>query len=118
VLAARASRGPGASPPEVDVLGWIVSAGLPVPEQNVRIKVGGVLDELDLAYPELRIDIEYDGWNPHRTRERFDADRARDRRMAAADWDVLRVTSATRRAAFIDELTAVHSQRLDRCRAA
>ncbi len=35
---------------------------------------------IDLCYPDLRIAIEYDGWDFHRGRQSFDADRARGER--------------------------------------
>jgi very-short-patch-repair endonuclease len=48
---------------------------------------------VDLAYPELRLAIEYDGaW--HDERGQFTKDRRRLNRLAAAGWTVLHVTAA------------------------
>lgn len=48
--------------------------------------------ELDFAFPEVKVNVEVDGWAYHRTRERFEADRARDAELAADGWVVLRFT--------------------------
>jgi very-short-patch-repair endonuclease len=50
--------------------------------------------ELDAYWPEQRIAIEVDDWDSHRTREAFESDRARDRRLAAAGIRVVRVTAS------------------------
>jgi len=48
---------------------------------------------LDLAWPELMIELEFDGFAPHSVREVFDDDRARQNALVAAGWTVFRVTS-------------------------
>ena len=65
-------------------------AGPPAPG-----RAGGRVYLLDLAYPDRRVGIEYDGWDAHRTRSAFDGDRARGNDLALAGWTVLRFTSAT-----------------------
>ncbi|HSH58545.1 MAG TPA: hypothetical protein VK988_02675 [Acidimicrobiales bacterium] len=54
---------PGDSDLETRVLRVLVTGGLPVPRQQVPVKVGRRRFKLDLAYPDLRIGIELDGWD-------------------------------------------------------
>ncbi len=46
--------------------------------------------EVDLAWPQLRLCVEFDGWKQHGTREAFVQDRARDRALFQLGWAVLR----------------------------
>jgi very-short-patch-repair endonuclease len=62
--------------------------GLPKPEVN--IKVGPY--EVDFLWRPRRLVVEVDGWQTHRTRSAFEADRARDADLKARDFDVLRFT--------------------------
>ena len=61
---------------EAWVLLAILDAGLPAPEPQVWIDVGGVPTyRLDLAYRRRRVCVEYDGEEAHRGREEYDAER-------------------------------------------
>jgi very-short-patch-repair endonuclease len=84
---------PGDSDMETKVLQWISSAGLPKPVQQHRVTVDGHSYRLDLSYPDLKIAIEYDGWDAHSRRTSFDGDRARQNPLELMDWIVLRYTS-------------------------
>jgi very-short-patch-repair endonuclease len=68
-------------------------AGLPLPEPQHRVVVGGRRRRIDLAYVDERVAIECDSFEWHRTRERFDDDRARANELVLAGWTVLRFTS-------------------------
>jgi very-short-patch-repair endonuclease len=46
----------------------------------------------DLAWPEVGLAVEVDGWETHGTREAFQDDRERDALMVAIGWRVLRFT--------------------------
>ncbi len=46
--------------------------------------------EVDLAWPEVRLCVELDGWTWHRSRTAFVGDRARDRALVGLGWAVLR----------------------------
>ena len=48
----------------------------------------------DLAFPDLRLAIEIDGWAWHHNPERFQEDRRRQNALVAAGWTVLRFTWA------------------------
>jgi very-short-patch-repair endonuclease len=60
----------------------------PRPQTNVLIEG----HEVDAAWPDHELIVELDSWEYHRTRQAFEEDRRRDRRLAAAGWRVLRVT--------------------------
>ena len=78
------------------VVRWLVhEAGLPAPElqYDIRDPAGIFLGRGDLAWPELRVVVEFDG-DVHRERDVFVKDRRRQNRIIAAGWTVLRFTSA------------------------
>ena len=72
----------------------IVLGGLPAPvcQYVVTDECGAFLARVDLAYPELKIAIEYDG-ALHRDADRYANDRWRDNLLVAAGWTVLRFTA-------------------------
>jgi hypothetical protein len=69
-------------------LAFLIDAGLPAPLTNVLIE--GF--EVDCAWPEQRVVVELDSRSVHDTADAFEADRARDRRLEAAGWRVVRIT--------------------------
>lgn len=46
---------------------------------------------VDCHWPDRRVIVELDGWDGHSTRTAFREDRARDRRLAAAGYTVMRI---------------------------
>ncbi len=88
---------PGDSDREVDLARVLVQAGLPRPVPQHQVPVGRTVYVLDLAYPDVRLGVEYDGWAFHRTRTSFDHDRRRGNALALAGWTVLSFTSASDR---------------------
>jgi hypothetical protein len=103
VLAEREpGHAPGDSIREADLLATLTAAGLPVPVLGHRVRIGRRTYKLDLAWPELRIALEFDSWEHHRTFTAFHHDRQRNRRIEATGWHVLPVTSKT----DLDELIA------------
>lgn len=88
------ATGEAESPPESILRLIVVEAGLPVPEAQYEITTvdGRKLYVLDLAWPELRIALEYDGYAAHEHRQDNDAER--DARMAARGWITIRATAA------------------------
>ena len=71
----------------------IVLAGLPEPVVHPLVIVDGIAMHPDLAYPEMRIAIEYEG-DGHREQGRWDRDIDRYAALEAAGWIVVRVTKA------------------------
>jgi len=80
------------SPQETRLRLVLVRAGFPAPVPQFRVfDAEGFVARVDLAYPELRIGIEYDGlW--HAEHRAFVHDRRRLNRLVAAGWLVLHVT--------------------------
>ena len=85
------------SPPESRLRVLLALAGLPaVPQFTVCDADGHFVARVDLAFPDRRIAIEYDGvW--HAERGQFARDRQRLNRLVAAGWTVLHVTAADMR---------------------
>lgn len=72
----------------------IVDAGLPEPELDVDVytHTGVFIGCVDLAYPELKIAIEYEG-DQHRTSpEQWQRDIDKHEQLASAGWRVIRVS--------------------------
>jgi len=67
---------------------FLIRAGLPLPQTNVIVE--GF--EVDCVWPEQRLIVELDGHATHSAAHAFELDRARDRRLEAAGWRVIRIT--------------------------
>jgi hypothetical protein len=83
------------SPPESRVRLWLTLAGLPppVPQYHVLDSFGEFVARVDLAWPRLRIAVEYDGrW--HADPGQLGRDRRRIRALNALGWYVYPVTAA------------------------
>jgi len=103
---------PGESEQEAKIVRWLVGAGLPRPAQQHRVEINGRRYRLDLAYPRQLVGIEYDGWDAHRSRTAFDADRERDIELEEAGWLMLHFTSASKRIYVITKVrNALQSRR-------
>ena len=85
------------SPPESRLRLVLIEHGFPLPEVNWAITTpdGRELVRLDLAWPGLRICVEYDGWAAHAGREAEDAARAAELRRHG--WIVIRVAVGDQR---------------------
>jgi very-short-patch-repair endonuclease len=88
-VALRRCRPLAESPMETRLRLLLVDAGCPEP--TVQHPVGRY--RLDLAYPQLKLAIEYDG-DHHRDRAVFRADVERLNELRALGWTVLRFTAA------------------------
>jgi very-short-patch-repair endonuclease len=84
VVEARLTR----SEAERRLLDLIRRAQLPLPETNVRV----LGHEVDALWPAQRLIVEIDGFDAHGTRAAFERDRARDARLVAAGYRVIRIT--------------------------
>jgi hypothetical protein len=112
---ARAVMGWGdglAGSPMESVLRWaILDAGLPRPvlQHEIRDEAGRFLAFVDMAWPERRVLVEFDG-DVHRERRVFVKDLRRQNGIVLAGWQVLRFSSADvlgRRAAVLRLLAGV-----------
>lgn len=81
------------SPPESWLRLVLIENDIPVPEVNwvITSSAGQELFRLDLAWPRLRICVEYDGWESHAGREIADESRAAELRRHG--WVVHRATA-------------------------
>ncbi len=87
---------PLAGSPMESVLRWLIhEAGLPRPvlQHVIRDAAGAFLGQVDLAWPEHRVVVEFDG-DLHRERRVFVKDLRRQNGIILAGWQVLRFSSA------------------------
>lgn len=85
-----------AGSPMESVLRWLIhEAGLPAPvlQHRVLAEGGGLVGEVDLAWPEAKVLVEFDG-NVHRDRRVFVDDLRRQNGLVLAGWTILRFSSA------------------------
>jgi hypothetical protein len=78
------------SPPESWLRLLVADAGFPLPEPQFEVRdlEGRLVYRLDMAWPEFRVALEYDGYEAHEGRAEADAER--DRRLAGRGWTVVR----------------------------
>jgi very-short-patch-repair endonuclease len=69
------------------------AAHAPAPAVNLPVRVGGRIRVLDLAWPDRKVGVEFDGFVPHSSRRVFDDDRARQNDLVADGWRIFRLTS-------------------------
>lgn len=107
------ATGKAESPPESILRLIVVEAGFPIPEAQYEITMidGRKLYVLDIAWPALRIALEYDGFAAHEERQEYDAER--DQRMAGRGWITIRASAADLRAPsrLLAELQAAFRRR-------
>jgi very-short-patch-repair endonuclease len=82
------------------------SAGLPTPQFQVPVTLGGRQVRLDFVFVSQRVAVEVDGFEFHSGRAQFEDDRFRDAELVAAGWHVLRFTwvQVTHRAWWVAEV--------------
>lgn len=97
---------PGDSEPERRIADVLARAGLPSPTMQHPVEAGGHRYRIDLCYPDLKIAIEYDGWQWHSGRRAFDEDRARANDLVMLGFAVLRFTSRSSDQTIVDMVTA------------
>jgi len=103
---------PGGSRSELDLVTVLRGAGLPPPVPQHQVAAGGTVYVLDLAYPELRLGIEYDGWEAHGTRSALDHAAARGNALELEGWSVLHFTSAASPERVVRDVTAARARAL------
>lgn len=92
-IALAPADGRAESPMETRVRVLLHDAGLPAPTLQHKIyHRGRFVARVDVAYPEQRMVIEYEG-DHHRERSAFRFDLARVDDLIAAGWHVIRVTA-------------------------
>ena len=91
-----AARGGGYAPPESEMeamfYALLEGSDLPRGVRQFWVWDGERWRRLDYAFPEDCLGLEFDGRATHGTREAFQDDRARDRRLQIRGWRILRFT--------------------------
>lgn len=99
----------------------VVDAGFPEPELNADAHdaQGRFLGRVDMAWPEYRIALEYDG-DHHRERETFRHDQRRRNGFTVNGWLVIHATAVdlARPAVLFERLRLAFAERADRTRRA
>jgi very-short-patch-repair endonuclease len=79
-------------------------AGLVPPARQHQVVVGPQVLLVDFAWPDQRVGLEVDGWEPHRHRSSWDRDHDKVNAYQEAGWKVMFVTSNTSEAKTIRQL--------------
>jgi Protein of unknown function (DUF559) len=78
---------------ELDFLAFLDAHGLPRPSTNRIVDLrNGRTHDADCLFAEHRLVVELDGFDTHGTRQAFERDRERDRRLQVAGYRVVRIT--------------------------
>jgi hypothetical protein len=108
LLAQRdASFHPGGSGAELDVLKVIRAADLPIPVQQYPIRVAGHNYDLDYAWPDRKVFLEYYGLPRHSGASAVAYDSRRQTALVAAGWRPVVFTDATTEREMVRSLRAV-----------
>lgn len=83
----------GSTALEARWLRHIREAALPAPELQFQLVLRNRVLLLDVAWPAMRVALEVDGWDAHRTRGAFDTDASRGNLLLEAGWRVAHATS-------------------------
>ena len=75
---------------EREFLPFLRRNGLPRPQLNVWLQVGGKWIQVDCLWPS-RVVVELDGFAAHGTRTAFREDRARDRKLRVSGYGAIRI---------------------------
>lgn len=87
---------PGDSDAEVEVVRTLLSYGVRRPVQQHQVVVGRRVFVLDVAWPEWKVALELDGFDPHATeRTTFDNDKERDIILRRAGWEINHISTNT-----------------------
>lgn len=104
------------SPPETQLFGALVDAGMGRPTPNHRVDLDGTYALLDMAYPDCKVAFEYQGYY-HGGPDQMLSDAARLNRLQARGWVIVYVTADNfrtaemRRAFMMTARTIVMRQR-------
>jgi very-short-patch-repair endonuclease len=80
------------SPLEMRFAPFLRRHRLPLPRSNDWILAGGKRFQVDCHWPGTDQIVELDGWQGHKTKSAFRDDRARDRALSVAGYNVTRLT--------------------------
>jgi hypothetical protein len=79
---------------EYDALRSFGEHGLPIPVFQYIVVVNGVfLGKVDFAFVEVKVAVEFDGWQHYLSWEAIDGDNSRTGDLEAAGWLIIRVSA-------------------------
>jgi hypothetical protein len=107
----RRDRGVGASPREDWMVDALLAGGVQMPVRNFMVYGGGRWFEIDLAYPEAKVGIEYDGLRVHSDFRHFHSDREKSSLLQLYGWLMLQVTATWTSTMLVDRVSAALGQR-------
>jgi len=81
-----------------------VNGGLAEPAIHYRLVLDGRVIDMDLAWPDYRIDGEIDGFHAHSQRSDFDRDRLRANLLVAHGWRLVHWTSTMNDDAIVAQI--------------
>jgi hypothetical protein len=100
----------------------VLEAGFPEPEVNLEIRDarGSFLGRVDLAWPNERIGLEYDGAHHRIDRQTWENDRHRSNGFSVSQWTIVHATAkdATDPSAVLDRLRHAFAARVPWIRSA
>jgi very-short-patch-repair endonuclease len=100
------------SPQETELRLTIIEAGLPEPVIHHTVVIPGAGRVTpDLAYPEAKIAIEYEGEQHRLDPDQHEYDIRRYDAMRRAGWEVIRVTKRTPRRKYLAQIRAALAER-------
>ncbi|GAA5118675.1 endonuclease domain-containing protein [Pseudonocardia adelaidensis] len=82
------------SPMETRIRMALHEHGLPTPHVQFDVETDGRIRRLDLAYPAVKLAIEYDG-EAHREQDRAHKDLLREAALVRLGWTILRFDAST-----------------------
>ena len=94
----------GDSQPEVQVVRWLLNAGIRRPQQHYWVVVNGKRYCIDDVWLPEQVGLEFDGWAVHKMRIKFDGDRDKIGELEIAGWLIIPVTSAMSRETVVDKV--------------
>jgi hypothetical protein len=81
------------SPLERRLLSVLAATGIPEPVRQYPIyDEDGLIGRVDFAWPDVKVGLEADGYNPHTSRRSFRHDRERRNRATRVGWRLLHAT--------------------------
>ena len=94
----------GDSQPEVSVARWLLDAGIRPGRAQFWVVVNGRRYCIDRAWLPEMVGLEYQGWDNHKMRIRFDGDNDRIGELEIGGWLIIPVTSAMSRTAVVSKV--------------
>lgn len=92
IASERCGEGPPESELEDEMLRLVRRFALPQPQRQYRVVLRGRDVRFDLAYPQLRLAIELNGWGPHHGLDEWQHDHDRRNAVEIGAWRMLEFT--------------------------